>query len=82
MQRIELAPHIVRHDPTTVLVLGEHAALTSARTNGVPLFDRCPPVHSVIIGRSRIATADRVATQRVVAMPAGTPHRVLELAGP
>jgi AraC-like DNA-binding protein len=82
MQRIELAPDVVRHDPTTVLVLGEHAALSCARTAGVPLFERCPPVHGVIIGRSRIATAGGVATQQVIAIPAGTPHRVLELADP
>lgn len=82
MQRIELAPDIVRHDPTTVLVVGEHAAMTSARTAGVPLFERCPPVHSVIIGRSRTAIAGRVETSTALAIPAGTPHRVLELADP
>lgn len=36
-------------------------------------------MHSVIIGRSRIAIAGRVANQRIIAIPAGTPHRVLEL---
>jgi AraC-like DNA-binding protein len=82
MQRLDLAPDVVRHDPTTVLVLGEHAALTVARTAGVPLFDRCPPVHSVIVGRSRVAVAGRVSTQPILAIPAGTPHRVLELADP
>jgi AraC-like DNA-binding protein len=82
MQRIELAPAIVRADPTTVLVIGEHAALTCARTAGVSLFERCPPVHTVLLGRSRVAIAGRTTSQRVLAVPAGTPHRVIELADP
>ncbi len=64
------------------LALGPHLAITAARTSGVELFARCPPAHSVILGRSRIAFNGGVHTQTSVALPAGLPHLPLALEGP
>jgi AraC-like DNA-binding protein len=82
MQRLRLeCPDA--HDPgSTTLVLGEHAALTSAKTAGVPLFRRCPPMHSILIGRSLIEVHGRTETPRVIAIPASTPHTLLALQDP
>jgi AraC-like DNA-binding protein len=66
----------------TVLVLGPHVALTAAGTAGVPLFARRPPVHSVVLGRCRLALASAVHHTRAVALPAHTPHALLALEGP
>lgn len=65
-----------------VLALGPHLALTVARTAGVPLFARCPPVHSVILGRCRLEVGGSVHTHTSVALPANTPHTLLALEGP
>jgi AraC-like DNA-binding protein len=65
-----------------VLALGPHLALTTAETKGVRLFARCPPVHSVLLGRCTIEHAGGVHTLSSLAVPANTPHRVLALAGP
>jgi AraC-like DNA-binding protein len=65
-----------------VLVLGPRLALTVARTAGVPLFTRCPPVHSIILGRCRLRVAGSVQTLACAALPANTPHSLLALEGP
>ena len=64
----------------TTLVLGPSAALSCAKTAGVPLFRRCPPVHTIIVGRCRFETGGSVSWSRVLAVPANTPHTLLELA--
>jgi AraC-like DNA-binding protein len=64
------------------LALSPHAAITTARTEGVALFARRPPAHSVILGRSRIALAAGVQTTRAIALPAGTPHTLVALGDP
>jgi len=65
-----------------VLALGTHVALTIAQTAGVPLFARCPPVHSVILGRCKLSLGNGVQTARSLALPAHTPHTLLALEGP
>jgi AraC-like DNA-binding protein len=66
-------------DASTVLVLGHDVALVCAKTAGVPLFRRCLPMHSIIIGPSCIELNGRVHRPRVVAVPANTPHTLLAL---
>ncbi|MEM6990175.1 MAG: helix-turn-helix domain-containing protein [Myxococcota bacterium] len=73
MERLDLGPVPVADDPTT-LVLGPSEALTCARTAGVPLFRRCPPVHSILVGRCQFELDGSVAQSRVLAVPANTPH--------
>lgn len=68
-------------DPTT-LVLGPSAALSCAKTAGVPLFRRRPPVHTIVVGRCRFEIAGRVAESRVLAIPAHTAHTLHEFADP
>jgi AraC-like DNA-binding protein len=46
------------------------------------LFARCPPVHSVLLGRSTVALDGRVQRQTVLALPANTLHTVLALPDP
>jgi AraC-like DNA-binding protein len=59
-----------------------HAALTVARTDGVRLFERCPPVHSVLLGHYRLEIAGRSITSAgALAIPANVPHSVLDLQG-
>lgn len=82
VQRLRLECPDADDDGSTILVLGGHAALTSAKTAGVPLFRRCPPVHSIIIGRSRIEVHGRIETPRVIAIPASTPHTLLAFRDP
>lgn len=65
-----------------VLALGRDAVLTVAETAGVPFFTRCPPVHSVILGRCRLSIEGVVRIERSVALPANTPHTLLALDGP
>jgi AraC-like DNA-binding protein len=66
-----------------VLVVNSRAALTGARTAGVRLFERCPPVHSVLLGRSRLEAAGRrIDSPNSIALPANTAHTVLELQTP
>ena len=66
-----------------VLVVSPHAALTAGPTAGVRLFERCPPVHSVLLGPYRLEAAGRVLESRAaIAIPANVPHTVLELPGP
>lgn len=66
-----------------VLVVTPHAALASAPTAGVALFERCPPVHSVVLGSCRLATLGRrIESTTALALPANTPHALLELSSP
>ncbi|HEX6242615.1 MAG TPA: helix-turn-helix domain-containing protein [Polyangiales bacterium] len=67
-------------DPSSTLALAARAAITTARTDGVRLFTRSPPAHSVILGRARLACEGSVRSVRAVALPAGTPHTLLSLA--
>lgn len=47
------------------------------------MFERRPPVHSVLLGRSRLAAGERqIEVASTIAVPANTPHTVLELQGP
>lgn len=63
--------------PEPVLVLSPHAALTGAPTAGVRLFDRCPPVHSILLGRCQIRMQRRDVTSiDAIAVPANVRHRV------
>jgi len=64
------------------MALGASVALIAARTEGVRLFKRCPPVHSVILGACRVAFGGAVHTLGCVALPANTPHDLLALQGP
>jgi AraC-like DNA-binding protein len=60
-----------------VLVLSPHAALTGAPTAGVPIFERCPPVHSVLLGPCRVHMRRRdVVSSDAIAIPANVRHRV------
>lgn len=65
-----------------VLVVGPRLALTVARTAGVPLFTRRPPVHSIILGRCRLSVGGSVRTEACAALPANTAHTLLALEGP
>ena len=63
--------------------MSPRASLTVARTADVPLFARCPPVHSVLLGSCRLEVEGRVVdAPGTNAMPANVPHTVLELHGP
>jgi AraC-like DNA-binding protein len=65
------------------LVVSSRAALTGARTAGVQLFERSPPVHSVLLGAARVEEAGRrIDSSNSLALPAHTPHTVLELQTP
>jgi AraC-like DNA-binding protein len=70
-------------DASTVLAVSSHVALTVARTAGVRLFERCPPVHSVLLGGCRVQAAGRrIAARTSLAIPANVSHTLLELRGP
>lgn len=70
-------------DAPTVLVVGPHAAITGARTAGVRLFERRPPVHGVLLGRCELALAGRrVRSEGAVALPAGASHAVVAFGDP
>lgn len=70
-------------DAPTVLVVGPHAAITGARTAGVRLFERRPPVHGVLLGRCELALAGRrVRSEGAIAVPAGASHAVLAFGDP
>lgn len=71
-QRIEDAP---------LLAVGLFASITTAPTNGVRFTPRCPPVHSVLLGASRVALYGHVLTQSALALPANVPHQVLAMPG-
>lgn len=77
MQRVVLDPVPPMSDESTELVLGPHVVLSCAATEGVPMFERCPPVHSVLLGHCRVEIGERVHSSRAVAVPANTPHRVV-----
>lgn len=66
----------------SVLALAPHIAVTTACTESVRLFTRCPPAHSVILGRSRVAVDGGVQQANAVALPAGTSHTLLALYDP
>jgi AraC-like DNA-binding protein len=68
-------------DCASALALAPQAAITTAETAGVRLYSRCPPVHSVILGRCRLAYAGRLESTEAVAVPAGTEHTLLALEG-
>ena len=70
-------------DSPTVLVVGPHVAITGARTAGVRLFERRPPVHGVLLGRCELALAGRrVRSTGAIALPAGALHAVLSFGDP
>lgn len=64
-----------------VLAIGPSLAVTAAPTAGVPLFERCPAAHSVIVGGCHLEVRGLVSSHRSVALPGGTPHRLLSLTG-
>ncbi|MEX1362470.1 MAG: helix-turn-helix domain-containing protein [Nannocystaceae bacterium] len=68
--------------PSNELALGPHVALVSAPTAGVPLFRRCPPTHTILLGRCRLEAEGRVCTTDAIALPANTPHHIVALEGP
>ena len=63
-------------------MIGPGLALVSAATEGVPLFERCPPAHTVFIGASRVAVGDRTLAGPTIAIAAGTPHTPEAFEGP
>lgn len=68
---------------TTVLVVGPGVALTSARTAGVRLFERRPPVHGVLLGRCELALEGRrVRSAGAIALPANVSHAVVSFGDP
>lgn len=79
MERLQLGPQPVGDEEPTTLVLGPFTALTCAKTAGVPLFRRCPPVHSILVGRGRFEIDGRVVQSRALAVPANTPHLIHQL---
>lgn len=75
-------PTATGREAGTVLVLGPSVALTEARTAGVRLFERRPPLHSVLLGRSRLELSGRlIDCGGAFAVPAGIRHRVLGMEG-
>ncbi len=74
MERLDLGPLPVGEQTPTTLVLGPSTALVCARTAGVALFRRCPPVHTILLGQCRLELDGQVHHPRVVAIPANTPH--------
>lgn len=56
--------------------------MSCAKTAGVPLFERCPPSHTVLLGRARVEVGGRIYTPRCMAIPANVPHRLLSLEDP
>ena len=69
-------------ETSTVLALGPHVALSCAKTAGVPLFERCPPSHTVLLGRARVEIGGRIYSPHSMAIPANVPHRLLSLEDP
>jgi AraC-like DNA-binding protein len=68
--------------PEPVIVLSPSLALTAARTQGVRLFSRCPPVHSVLLGPCQLDVAGRTLySPGAIALPANQPHTLLALPG-
>lgn len=64
-------------------MVSPHVALTVAATAGVRLFERCPPVHSVLIGPCRLVAEGReLSAPRSIALPANVPHTPLVFRGP
>jgi len=77
------APDAFVMPPPTVLVVGPHAVITGAGTAGVRLFERCPPVHGVLLGSCELTMAGRrIRSEGAVALPAGTPHAIVGFGGP
>ena len=66
------------------VVLGPDLTLATAPTAGARLFVRCPPVHSILLGRCRLQLGAGVHAPHTfaVAIPANTPHAVLSFADP
>jgi AraC-like DNA-binding protein len=87
MQWMELVPPspptAPAADASTILVVSPHAALTTARTAGVRLFERRPPVHTVLLGRCRIEVAGRcIDSPGTLAIPANVSHTLTTLPDP
>ncbi len=80
MERLDLGPLPADGEAPTTLVLGPSVALSCAKTAGVPLFRRCPPVHTIVVGRCRFEIDGSVAQARVLAVPANTPHTLQQFA--
>ena len=73
----------VADEAPTVLVVGPHVALTGARTEGVRLFERRPPLHGVLLGRCEVAFGGRrVRSEGALALPAGVSHSVVAFDDP
>ncbi|MFO0713157.1 MAG: helix-turn-helix domain-containing protein [Sandaracinus sp.] len=70
-------PASARHVAATTAVIGPWLALSEARTAGVTLFERRPPLHSIVLGEGRL---ERDGSTRAfvapIAVPAGARHRV------
>lgn len=67
----------------TALVVGPHAAIAGARTAGVRLFERSPPVHGVLLGPCELTLAGRRArSEGAVALPAGVKHAIVAFGAP
>jgi AraC-like DNA-binding protein len=82
MERLQLGSTIAANiSSSPTLVLGPYLALTGARTAGVRLFERRPPVHSILLGACHLQLNGRQYTASSIALPAGTPHKLLELSG-
>lgn len=70
-----MPPRPVKPEP--VLVLSPHVTLTGAPTAGVRVFDRCPPIHTVLLGHYQVRMGRRdVASPDAVAIPANVRHEV------
>ena len=79
MERLDIGPLPEGDEVPTTLVLGPSVALTCAQTAGVPLFRRCPPVHTIVVGQCRFEINGSMAQARVLAIPANTPHTLHQL---
>lgn len=70
-------------EAATAAVLGPSLALTEARSEGVRLFERRPPLHSVLIGACRVEVGGSLlGPSPALALPAGALHRVVAVEGP
>lgn len=82
VQRVQLTTARPLSDPSTVVALAPQIALSCARTGGVPLFERRPPAHSVLIGRCRLEVDGTLLRTSAIAIPAHTPHRIVDYGDP
>lgn len=69
-------------EAATRLVLGPALSISEARTAGVALFERTPPMHSVLLARGLVDVGGRTLTSTdTLAIPAGTRHRIHAMIG-